>query len=79
MYRSLGEFMAALEAAGELHRIKVPVSPILEIAALADRECRKPCPRPSPHARMFDPAQCDRGGKALLFENVEGCDFPVLI
>ena len=79
MFRSVREFVAALEKAGELHRVSVPVSPLLEISALADAQCREPCPEVSPHGRSFDPGHCDRGGKALLFEKVEGCDFPVLI
>jgi len=79
MYASLGEFVAALEAAGELHRIKARVSPRLEISAIADWQAREPCPRTSEHARAFDPGHCDKGGKALLFEDVDGCDFPVLI
>jgi 4-hydroxy-3-polyprenylbenzoate decarboxylase len=41
-FRSLGEFVAALEAAGELVRIKEPVSPDLEIAAIADRMMKSP-------------------------------------
>ena len=76
---TLRRFLDTLQASGELHEIKVPVSPVLEIAAIADRQCRAPCPRVSEHARAFDPAHCELGGKALLFRNVSGCDFPVLI
>jgi len=79
MYRDVRSFVAALEAAGELERVRAPVSPLLEIAAASDRQARLPCPRPSEHARAFDPARCGLGGKALLFENVSGADFPVLI
>ncbi|MHC4670272.1 MAG: UbiD family decarboxylase [Planctomycetota bacterium] len=79
MYDSLGEFVEALEEAGELHHIPVPVSPVLEISELTDQQCKASCPHESPHARRFDPAHCRRGGKALLFENVEGSDFPLLI
>ncbi|MCA0440404.1 MAG: 4-hydroxy-3-polyprenylbenzoate decarboxylase [Proteobacteria bacterium] len=39
-YRDLRDFMAQLEAAGELRRIAAPVSPHLEITALADRVLR---------------------------------------
>ena len=28
---------------------------------------------------MFDPQLCELGGKALLLENVAGCDFPLCI
>jgi len=79
VYPSLQDFVAALEKAGELHRVSAPVSPLLEIAEIADRQCKAPCPNPSEAARAFDPRFSGGGGKALLFENVEGCDFPVLI
>ncbi len=39
-YRDLRDFMAQLEAAGELRRIAAPVSPHLEITALSDRVLR---------------------------------------
>ncbi len=80
MYRTLGEFTAALERAGELVRVRVPVSPVLEIAEIADRESKSPAPNaPSVAARRTDPAHAHLGGRALLFENVEGSDFPVVI
>ncbi|MEN6484343.1 MAG: UbiD family decarboxylase domain-containing protein, partial [Syntrophobacteraceae bacterium] len=60
-YQNLGEFLAALEAAGELERISFPVSRELEITALTDLASKRP-----------------GGGKALLFERVEGSAFPVL-
>ncbi|HEX5137487.1 MAG TPA: UbiD family decarboxylase [Planctomycetota bacterium] len=79
VYETLSEFVHALEQAGELKRIRVPVSPMLEIAALSDMQAKAACPNESEHARRFDPGHCRRGGKALLFESVEGSDFPVLI
>lgn len=60
-YQNLGEFAAALEAAGELERISFPVSRELEITTLTDLASKSP-----------------GGGKALLFEQVEGSAFPVL-
>ncbi len=36
-YRDLREFVAFLEGQGELHRVKVPVSPILELTEIVDR------------------------------------------
>lgn len=39
-YRDLREFIGALEATGELHRVKVPVSPELEITEITDRACK---------------------------------------
>lgn len=59
-YRDLREFIDALEVRGELKRIKVPVSPELEITEITDRVVKQ-------------------GGPALLFENVEGSEYPVLI
>ena len=59
----LHEFIAHLELAGELLRIDREVDPDLEIAAIADRVSR---------------AGPD-GNKALLFTNVKGSRFPVLI
>ncbi len=79
MYSSVRQFVDALERAGELHRVTAPVSPLLEISEITDRQCKAPCPTASEHARAFDPRFADRGGKALLFDNVEGSDFPVLI
>jgi 4-hydroxy-3-polyprenylbenzoate decarboxylase len=61
-YESLREFIAHLEAAGELVRVRERVSPILEITEIADRVSKSP-----------------GGGKALLFENVEGSSMPVLL
>lgn len=78
-YSSLGEFIEALDRAGELHRIKTNVSPILEISAIADKISKSPAASPSAHARNFDPDHAHLGGKALLFENVEGSDMPLLI
>ena len=64
---TLAGFIAALEKAGELLRISEPVSPVLEISEICDR-----------HSKMKDEHGA-YGGKALLFENVEGSSFPVLI
>ena len=76
---SVGKFITELERRGELHRITDPVSPILEIASIADRESKSVAPSTSEAARGFDPDHADLGGRALLFENVEGSDFPVAI
>jgi 4-hydroxy-3-polyprenylbenzoate decarboxylase len=80
MYETLREFVAALDKAGELKRIGARVSPVLEIAAVADRVSKDRAPRePSDSAKRNDPRHWDRGGHALLFESVEGSDIPVLI
>src|SRR5216117_1494893 len=41
-FDSFGEFLAALEKAGELIRISQPIATELEITELADREMKKP-------------------------------------
>src|SRR5690606_8332674 len=72
-------FLAELDSAGELIRVKTRVSPILEIAQIADRQSKLPCAVESRTARAFDPEHHRFGGHALLFEDVEGSDFPVAI
>ncbi len=80
MYQTLQDFVAGLEKAGELKRIRSSVSPVLEIAAVADRVSKSPAPHlPSRSTQASDPRHCSGGGQALLFENVEGSDIPVLI
>ncbi|HEY2234636.1 MAG TPA: menaquinone biosynthesis decarboxylase, partial [Candidatus Angelobacter sp.] len=68
-YTDLRDWIAALDRAGELKRIKAEVDPILEITEIADRVSKgaaKKYGRP--------------GGPALLFENVKGGNgVPVLI
>ena len=68
-YDDLRQWIAALDRAGELKRIKTEVDPILEITEIADRVSKgaaKKYGRP--------------GGTALLFENVKGANgVPVLI
>jgi 4-hydroxy-3-polyprenylbenzoate decarboxylase len=66
-YNDLREWIAALESAGELKRIKTEVDPILEIAEITDRVSKS------------RDSQGNRGGPALLFENPKGHDIPVLI
>ena len=62
-YKDLREFIADLEKEGELLRITEPVSCEYEITEIADRISKAE----------------DSMNKALLFENVEGYDIPVLI
>ncbi len=66
-YNDLREWIAALERAGELKRIKAEVDPILEIAEITDRVSKS------------RDSQGNRGGPALLFENPKGSEIPVLI
>jgi 4-hydroxy-3-polyprenylbenzoate decarboxylase len=79
MYPTLRDFLDALERDGELHRVKAKVSPILEITQIADRVSKSPAARVSEHAKKNDPRHAHLGGKALLFENVEGASMPLAI
>ena len=79
MHGNLRQFLHTLEQAGELHRITAEVSPLLEITEIADRHSKSGAASISSAAREFDPMHADRGGKALLFERVAGCDFPLAI
>jgi 4-hydroxy-3-polyprenylbenzoate decarboxylase len=68
-YNDLREWIAALESAGELKRIRAEVDPVLEITEIADRVSKGA-------ARKYGRP----GGPALLFENVRGANgTPVLI
>jgi 4-hydroxy-3-polyprenylbenzoate decarboxylase len=59
-YNDLREWIAALERAGELKKIRAEVDPVLEIAEITDRASKRAAPDSS-HA----------GGPALLFQNVK--------
>lgn len=78
-YSNLREFVEALDAAGELRRVTAEVSPLLEISEITDRISKSPAARASDHAPAFDPRHAELGGHALLFENVQGADVPLLI
>jgi 4-hydroxy-3-polyprenylbenzoate decarboxylase len=62
-YNDLSDYINKLEKAGELVRIKTPVSRDLEITEITDRVSKMAAAK----------------NKALLFENVQGHDMPVLI
>ncbi|MEM7622130.1 MAG: UbiD family decarboxylase domain-containing protein, partial [Planctomycetota bacterium] len=80
MYPDLQRFVEALEREGELVRIAEEVDPVLEITAITDRVSKSAAPStPSARAMQNDPAFARFGGPALLFENVKGSDFPLLI
>lgn len=80
MYRDLASFVEALERAGELVRVREPVSPVLAVARAADAASKSPAPHPpGASARRNDPANAHLGGPALLFEHVTGSDMPLLI
>ena len=80
-YYDLREWIAALERAGELKRIRTEVDPILEIAEITDRVSKRPvwsrvgaCPERSQRdpARPGSARQDLPGGPALLFQNIKG-------
>jgi len=52
---------------------------MLEVTEIADRVSKSPAARESENAKTFDPHHHALGGKALLFENVEGSKMPLLI
>ncbi|MGQ9554295.1 MAG: menaquinone biosynthesis decarboxylase [Anaerolineae bacterium] len=62
-FRDLRDFIDLLEERGQLKRVRVPVSSELEITAITDRISKGPT----------------EANVALLFENVQGYDMPVLI
>jgi len=62
-FKNLREFIKLLEQRGQLYRIKIPVSPLLEITEITDRVTKGPPDH----------------NKALLFENLPGFNMPVLI
>lgn len=62
-YADLGEFVDRLEEEDELVRVEREVDPVLEIAEITDRVCRR------------EPEH----NTALLFEDAGGSDHPVLI
>ena len=57
-FKDLRDWIAALERAGELKRVRTEVDPILEVTEIADRAAKSRAPKP--------------GGPALLFENLKG-------
>src|SRR4051812_18954998 len=71
------DFLRHLESTGELSRVKARVSPKLEIAEIADRMSKSPAPHGHKELDRSDASKL--GGKALLFESVEGSDIPVAI
>src|SRR5215469_9336900 len=64
-YSDLREWLAALERAGELKRVKTAVDPILEVSEITDRVSKS-------GPRRLAKGQPSAGGPALLFENLKG-------
>ena len=74
---TLSDFIDLLGREGELARVKAPVSPVLEIAEIADRMSKSAAPHG--HKELDRSPAAALGGKALLFESVQGSDIPVAI
>jgi 4-hydroxy-3-polyprenylbenzoate decarboxylase len=74
---TLRDYIEMLEREGELARVKAPVSPVLEISEIADRMSKSPAPHG--HRELDRSPAGNLGGRALLFENVQGSAFPVAI
>jgi len=69
VFDDLRQWIAALDRAGELNRIRAEVDPVLEIAEITDRVSKGA-------AKKYG----HPGGPALLFENVKGANgIPLLI
>src|SRR5882724_3383561 len=66
-HSDLRDWIAALERAGELRRIKTEVDPILEITEIADRVSKAGRTGQTSLRSYSEP-----GGPALLFENIKG-------
>jgi 4-hydroxy-3-polyprenylbenzoate decarboxylase len=64
-YEDLRQWIAALDRAGELRKIRTEVDPILEIAEITDRVSKMA-------ARNNGGRASSPGGPALLFQNVKG-------
>lgn len=65
-YQDLREWIAALDKAGELKRVRAEVDPVLEITEIADRVSKAGVRGPLAASKMKP------GGPALLFERVKG-------
>jgi len=64
-YEDLRQWIAALDRAGELKKIRAEVDPILEITEITDRVSKMP-------ARSNGGRASSPGGPALLFQNIKG-------
>jgi 4-hydroxy-3-polyprenylbenzoate decarboxylase len=68
-YNDLREWIAALERAGELRRIKTEVDPVLEIAEITDRVSKGNFADESARATLKPggPAYCSKIPRAVTF------------
>ncbi|MGI9101868.1 MAG: UbiD family decarboxylase, partial [Terriglobales bacterium] len=66
-YTDLRDWIAALDRAGELKRVRAEVDPVLEITEITDRVSKS-----GPQTAGARSPSSAAGGPALLFENVKG-------
>src|SRR5437588_755796 len=83
-YENLQEFLRALDAAGELRRIKASVDPLLEVAEITDRVSKSPDRAgfyPGSTVTYASAKNSHPGAinQALLFEKIEGSSMPLSI
>jgi 4-hydroxy-3-polyprenylbenzoate decarboxylase len=71
-YDDLREWIAALDRAGELKRIRAEVDPILEVTEITDRASKSAWGQPPSAVRPGQARQNLPGGPALLFQNLKG-------
>lgn len=76
-FPDLQSFLSFLADNGELARVKASVDPHLEVAAVADRVMKSKSPHA--HDELDKHVHADKGGKALIFENVQGAEIPLAI
>lgn len=76
-FPNLKSFLSYLTQHDELARVKATVDPHLEVAAVADRVMKSPAPHG--HGEKDKHVHADKGGKALLFQDVKGAELPLAI
>jgi 4-hydroxy-3-polyprenylbenzoate decarboxylase len=76
-FPTLQDFLTHLDQNGELARVSAPVDWKLEVAAVADRVMKSPAPHG--HKERDKHIHAGHGGKALIFQNVRGADYPLAI
>ncbi|MEM6315972.1 MAG: UbiD family decarboxylase domain-containing protein, partial [Planctomycetota bacterium] len=79
-FRNFGEFHTFLDANDELRRVSAAVDPVLELAEVSDRVMKSVAPHgPAVTGDLDKHVHADKGGRALIFDNVAGSDIPVAI
>jgi 4-hydroxy-3-polyprenylbenzoate decarboxylase len=71
-YDDLREWIAALERAGELKKIRAEVNPILEVTEITDRVSKSRVGTGVPARPAGQSPAAESSGPALLFQNIKG-------